>query len=243
METRHGHKCLNCDYTAKTSEKLEKHVMMKHTKREKSADNTGFYCDVCGEKLANAFRLQQHMQIHDETRWPCPECKKVFNRQYNLYIHKKQVHSGKTFLCQICARPFTCQRNLRSHIQIVHTSDEDKPYKCSMCTKGFTGKNKLDSHMSSVHYKDNPNACRYGCGRAYNDISNRNQHERKTHGSLHISSIEAMEKANYTYFPNGLKHGRFGTSRQPPPAEASTEKAEDTESADLVPAKYLHLCT
>ena len=46
--------------------------------------------------------------------------------------------------------------------------------------KRFTGKNKLDSHMSSVHYKDNPNACRYGCGRAYNDISNRNQHERKS---------------------------------------------------------------
>ena len=140
LETQHAYKCLNCGFTAKTNEKLQRHIRAKHMKKEKTKapqDGVGFYCDVCGERLANAFRLQQHMQIHDETRWPCKECNKVYNRQYNLYIHKKQVHSGKTFLCQICARPFTCQRNLRSHIQIVHTSDADKPYKCSMCTKGY----------------------------------------------------------------------------------------------------------
>ena len=55
--------------------------------------------------------------------------------------------------------------------------------RCADCGKGFVGSNALKTHMMNVHIKARPYACRYGCGAAYNDSSNRGHHERKKHGS------------------------------------------------------------
>ena len=36
----------------------------------------------------------------------------------------------------------------------------------------------------NVHLKLRPYECRYGCSFRYNDLSNRNAHEKKTHGQI-----------------------------------------------------------
>ena len=38
--------------------------------------------------------------------------------------------------------------------------------------------------MMNVHIRSRPYNCRYGCNMAYNDVSNRNSHEKKKHGGL-----------------------------------------------------------
>ena len=65
-----------------------------------------------------------------------------------------------------------------------------------MCEKAFVEKSKLKAHMSSVHLKDTPYKCRYECGRAYNDASNRNAHEKRNHGSLHMSALVLLKERN-----------------------------------------------
>ena len=47
----------------------------------------------------------------------------------------------------------------------------------------------------NVHLKLRPYKCRYGCEFAYNDRSNRNAHEKKTHGNLFMTGEEERKKA------------------------------------------------
>ena len=78
----------------------------------------------------------------------------------------------------------------------IHQSNAEKKHQCSMCEKAFVEKSKLKAHMSSVHLKDTPYHCRYECGRAYNDASNRNAHEKRNHGSLHMSALVLLKERN-----------------------------------------------
>ena len=43
---------------------------------------------------------------------------------------------------------------------------------------------------------------RYGCDMGYNDVSNRNTHEKKQHGALHWTSTQ---KTNLAPLPLGLE--------------------------------------
>ena len=76
----------------------------------------------------------------------------------------------------------------------VHTKDEEKEFQCDQCDKGFITKKYLERHKISVHLKTKPYNCRYGCVFSYNDMANRNAHERKTHGSLFYNHKEEKLK-------------------------------------------------
>ena len=85
-------------------------------------------------------------------------------------------------------------RHLKLHIEQVHTPDDQKPFQCQDCGKGFVEKRVLEHHRMNVHLKLRPYNCRYGCDIAYNDTSNRNQHEKKTHGKLFTTEREEKVK-------------------------------------------------
>ena len=57
-------------------------------------------------------------------------------------------------------------------------------YECDQCDKKFISNSALKCHMMNVHIRSRPYNCRYGCNMAYNDVSNRNSHEKKKHGGL-----------------------------------------------------------
>ena len=87
------------------------------------------------------------------------------------------------------------RHGLNLHIKSVHTPDDQKKFQCQQCGKGFLVQRALDSHMMNMHLKLKPYNCRYGCEISYNDVSNRNHHERKQHGKLFISVEEEKMKA------------------------------------------------
>ena len=76
----------------------------------------------------------------------------------------------------------------------VHQTEEDKKFICEHCDKRFFTSASLNKHIMNVHLKLRPYSCRYGCEFAYNDVSNRNAHEKKTHGKLFITAQEEKEK-------------------------------------------------
>ena len=94
-----------------------------------------------------------------------------------------------------CPECNTLVRNIDEHMRNIHTLDKDKAFVCKDCGKGFILRKCLDKHIMNVHLKLRPYNCRYGCEFAYNDSSNRNAHERKTHGKLFIIKKEEKEKA------------------------------------------------
>jgi len=218
MQSKHSHKCSKCEYSCGSKDILRRHERFKHPDSknciefERDENEESFCCEICGKKVASATSLYSHRLVHLERTWPCSQCGKKFRTQEASALHEVEAHGDEVFLCTICARSCASKRKLREHTRLVHMPDSEKPYQCSICSKGFLGKNSLQSHMSSIHYKDTPHACRYGCGRAYNDGSNRNQHERKSHGGLHHSVVEKLIKnGNRTYDPI---LGKFINKRQ-----------------------------
>ena len=86
--------------------------------------------------------------------------------------------------CPVCGIKV---RLLKEHIDNVHTKDEEKKFQCHDCGKGFKYEHKLEYHRISMHLKTKPYNCRYGCDISYNDLSNRNAHEKRTHGKLFMT--------------------------------------------------------
>ena len=151
---------------------------------EQHSCQTQFPCEICGKIYHNTISLEQHVSIkHSEKskiKYNCDQCGKQFVSKASLIKHLK-THDPMT-PCPQCGK---LVRNLEDHIQVIHTADSDKKFVCKDCGKGFITKDKLDVHQMNVHLKLRPHSCRYeGCSVSFNDVSNRNQHEKRVHGAL-----------------------------------------------------------
>jgi len=160
-----------------------------------------FGCDKCCQSFKDKVSLTEHEQWHIKkvsvTKLPkleqtekneastkvyiCEFCDKSFMKSVQLHSHRK-IHREKV-ACQVCGKAV---KNMFVHMRDVHTDDSEQKFRCDQCSKGFGEIFKLKSHMMSVHLKTRPYKCRFGCtdNIGYNDLSNRNSHEKKKHGRL-----------------------------------------------------------
>jgi len=145
-------------------------------------------CEICGKTFERSGLLKNHIaNMHKESnKVPCHICGSKFS-QHKLKIHML-IHEDKK-VCTICDKEV---RYLERHIKAVHTSDDKKSQHCPDCGKGFSSLYEVKKHQMNVHLKLRPYKCRYGCTFAYNDMGNRNAHEKKTHGKLFDGSVNQM---------------------------------------------------
>jgi len=188
-----------CYYTCDTEQQLDLHVGIKHTKTvvdvKKIINIKTAVCDLCGHKITSANAdslLRSHkVRVHDTVLLQCQFCDKKYNA-LKMSAHVKKVHVE--CICNICGAKV---KNLQVHVKTMHVADEQKKYKCDMCPKGFHERNRLENHKMNVHLKLRPYKCRYGCEFGYNDLSNRNAHERKKHGQVFQSLKLDPPKAEF----------------------------------------------
>ena len=176
-----------------------KSIPTEEIEQHQSGCNPSVVCSICGKLMKSQSSLASHItNIHGEFRVEdietCHICGKKLKNATRLKTHL-QSHREK-IPCPQCG---ILVRDLQSHIAAVHTSDQDKRFQCQDCGKGFNGKKKLEDHRMNVHLKLQPYKCRYGCDFGYNDISNRNQHEKKKHGKLF------MKKSKDEKFQSALR--------------------------------------
>ena len=174
------HTCVmyNCEICGKefgNQKGLEGHISRMHNRTDEDLCS----CETCG-KLVRKVGMKYHIESHHtpDKKIPCHFCGKKCRSESQLKQHLK-IHTQVKELCTICNKRFG---NLKYHNLTMHTRDEDKKYQCQDCGKGFQHELALKDHRMNVHIKSRPYECRYGCTFAYNDKSNRNAHERKTHG-------------------------------------------------------------
>ena len=86
-----------------------------------------------------------------------------------------------SFECHDCGVTIVGYRKYCRHRMKAH---DKMRYECDQCDKKFISNSALKCHMMNVHIRTRPYNCRYGCNMAYNDVSNRNSHEKKKHGGL-----------------------------------------------------------
>ena len=197
--------CKDCGLVFNNKGKLRAHVKQIHREKPKS---DLWVCNICGKVLTSENALVgHHKRLHEirELIHKCEKCGKMFGEKSHLKSHLNKTHLEKT-PCPICGVKV---RKLQGHMEAVHTKDEDKKFQCQDCGKGFMAKNKLEAHRINMHLKTKPYACRYGCDISYNDDSNRNAHEKKTHGKLFTTVRE--EKLKEKIESLGLDEKSFTT--------------------------------
>ena len=209
--------CDICGHVCKSKHHLRRHIRMKHeapegqTKCDKcykcfSDENfDGHTCEVpskptlicntCGKVYYSKSSLERHILIeHEKGEIPkpffCHLCDHRCETKHSLKAHMLS-HEEKP-PCPECGERV---RHLQLHMRSVHTPDELKKYQCQDCGKGFDNKNRLEIHRMNIHLKLRPYNCRYGCDVSYNDTSNRNAHEKKTHGKMFTTVKEEKLKA------------------------------------------------
>ena len=155
-----------------------------------------FICTICGKILRREASLKCHMEYeHGEIKpVKCELCEKIFKSESSLSAHIRTIHTKpvEKTTCPECGKQV---KDLSKHIATVHTADHEKEFQCQDCGKGFKVLKELKRHQMSAHIKSKPYNCRYGCDIAYNDKSNRNQHERKQHGKVYTSREEMLKEA------------------------------------------------
>ena len=165
-------KCLKC---FSTEDKLSFH-MKRHSKEYK--------CDKCDKPFEQRSRLNDHIAQKHEAPMNCPDCGKTILSGRTFEDHVGKVHTRQP--CPKCS-VMILKRNMNGHIRNYHNEDKDKKFYCSECNRGFMERIRFDAHNMNVHIKSRPFECRYGCEVRYNDLSNRNSHEKKKHGGLYAS--------------------------------------------------------
>lgn len=183
----HSAACSTCDFTCESSEKLEHHIESSHSeggsnKSEVKAPTIGVFCEQCGKRFASKHGLKEHSELHEDNFLVCDQCEKTFKGTLNLKRHIKAYHtqkrSNQIFQCHYCEHKSKNRRAQQRHIGMTH---EEKKFKCGQCGRGFILSYLLKKHTLSVHTKETPFRCKYECGKAFNDFSNRRMHERTVH--------------------------------------------------------------
>eukprot|EP00088_Acartia_fossae_P000704 TRINITY_DN10282_c0_g2_i5.p1 TRINITY_DN10282_c0_g2~~TRINITY_DN10282_c0_g2_i5.p1 ORF type:complete len:203 (+),score=20.00 TRINITY_DN10282_c0_g2_i5:91-609(+) len=167
---------------------MERHVRKAHQKPVLAEHKSEIICDICGQQFKQKFSLVRHTQLmHEGTPQDCPQCGKTLRNNFALADHIRLSHN-RGGVCNVCGIQVT---DLKRHMKNNHVPKHLKRYKCDDCDKRFNYTALLQKHRMNVHLKLRPYKCRYGCEFAYNDSSNRNQHEKKKHRGLY--SAKALD--------------------------------------------------
>ena len=178
------HRCELCHRVTVSQNRHKCRPNMKRLTKEK--EKTEIPCRKCDRIFSSYSSLFYHNHAEHGEAVTCELCGKVFQSRVHLKEHINRTHQEKT-TCNVCG---LVVKHMKLHMDNVHKSDELKRYRCEFCGKSFERADKIKRHRMSVHLKLQPFKCRYGCDMAYNDRSNRNQHERKKHGREKMSQAE-----------------------------------------------------
>ena len=107
--------CNQCQSRFKKKERLEQHMLKKHS---------DFECETCGKKFPEQGSLKEHVRV-------CLS----FKRSQNVHIFCFQVHTGeRPHQCTECGATFSFQSNFISHrFEVLNTKTSQKsfPGKCT----------------------------------------------------------------------------------------------------------------
>ena len=132
------------------------------------------FLNACGEHLTSIVKKNTH------TFAIFFSIGELFQGTIGLASHRDRVHSQKV-PCPQCHKLLPSKIKLEYHM-ISHMAPEEKKYCCEKCGKKFGWSHHLAKHEMNVHVRSRPYKCSVpGCNWAFNDLSNRNMHERRVH--------------------------------------------------------------
>jgi len=189
-----GNVCEICKEIFANKTEVKLHMFNAHQKIKKMRDlldtDLTHECKQCDKKYSTIHNLNTHIKYaHSEevVKVQCPDCGRLFSTTGALKKHSS-LHRPPELPCPICGKRFHNNQYLLRHAMSVHGDSSEKKFKCDLCEKGFDTKPAIDGHKN-WHLNLKPYQCRW-CERTYQNQSNCNAHERKTHTEEYKSIIK-----------------------------------------------------
>ena len=176
----------------KIEEKFHREICVpKVIKSEPEKKESKLYpCKECGKVFFSYGSLYYHRKIeHEPVACTCEICGQEFSNKMYLSDHITRNHNRRRKTCELCGKSIRGDwKGMTEHILAFHpetASTQKIRATCRHCGRQFASNDKYYIHVMNNHLQLKPYRCRYGCDIAYNDRSNRNSHEKKSHGGLH----------------------------------------------------------
>jgi hypothetical protein len=141
--------CTMCGWNFDNDNFLQLHMVLMHSKRSQAL-------------------LQRRMKrVVDE--YKCRDCNNCTFIIYEDYVnHLRQVHNDNRFVCHICAKIFKLRGSLLVHLRVVHNPLGDGAHHCKICNRKFTNKHRRDVHENK-HSADSKQFECLKCGMAFEE--------------------------------------------------------------------------
>ena len=107
-------KCNDCDLKFRTKQKLKLHEIKEHSTDER------YKCKFCGSHQGSEGRLKRHLKVHDDPRFKCGYCEKVFRLEKKLIVHERNHTGERPFTCDVCGKGLKTSGALYTHRTYVH---------------------------------------------------------------------------------------------------------------------------
>nr|CAI5867014.1 unnamed protein product [Callosobruchus analis] len=159
-----GNRCIHCNKTFKTKQKLDDHIIKKHPDFIAFVTSKVHECTECTYKTTDNSHLKQHMAKHPDVAGNhipnrCIHCNKAFTTKKRLDDHIIKKHpdfissvSSKVHECTECTYKTTDNSNLEQHMaKHPDIAGNHIPNRCIHCNKAFTTKKRLDDHIIKKH--------------------------------------------------------------------------------------------
>ena len=152
---------------------FNKTALNNHMKRIHDNPDRPFKCAVCSKCFISKSELNQHINIHNESKnFMCEQCGKTFRSKSYLERHYK-THTGvKPFKCEFCGKMLSDKTGFTAH---VRSHKGERPFQCDICGKKYTIKRHLTSHMM-IHSDLRPFECEQ-CGKTFRSRTNFRMHK------------------------------------------------------------------
>ena len=135
-----------------------------------------YRCRICRKWIGTPNRLRDHTYTHQEKKFNCGRCGKMFLFQSGLNLHRnihRHVHSYECF-AKDCAKKYKWPQDLLWHIKI-HLK---VLLKCEACDYWTHERCPLRQHKN-VHSQDKKYICRKRCGLSFKHAMQCYQHKKK----------------------------------------------------------------
>ena len=194
IPTRFFGNCRFCQKRLTLKDSVD-HMKLVHPEKTDEYYN----CPICGKLAMSIFCHVR--RYHNPDRVECDVCKKPFQREETLKIHRKVTHfpDETDFVCSGengcgCGKRFTTQARLQYHLKASQTL---KKHVCHLCGVAYRGKAEHQRHLINVHGLGEKKYSCPQCGKSFATTSNLRDHL-ITHKPVRNLICTICQKSFYT---------------------------------------------